>query len=248
MVEFVILDQTPPRYIQSEMKIIRDSRLWKKYLEELCRLRGKIYIEEGLYSKEILTSDGKFEEKWDPISMHTIAVDNGKVIGGLRVTLLSENGLYYDGEISYFLEKLNLEKHARTFYTMLHDFGKRGRKVIEISRLIVAEEYRRFRNPKSKVSLGLFAVTYSYYLESKVNDVFIIQGNKYKTGHIYKKMGFSQVEDIDEKKPLEPFFEFDDICSLMYVDISQASELFLKLINTMKHAYLNTTIIVKEDS
>lgn len=247
MVEFIILDPASPKFIQGGMKIIRDSRLWKKYLDELCILRGKVYIEEGLYSKEILTSDGRFEEKWDPVSMHIIAVDNSKVIGGVRVTLLSENGLYYDGEIENFLQKLNLEKHAQTFHAILHDLGNRGRKVIELSRLIVAEEYRRFRNPRSKVSLGLFTVAYSYYLESKVNDAFIIQGNKYKTGQIYQKLGFSQVEDIREKKPLDPFFEFDDICSLMYFDLSQPSKLFLKFTNSMKDAYLNATIIVNQD-
>lgn len=247
MVEFVILDQTPPKHLLEKMKIVRDSNLWRKYLDQLCILRGKVYVEEGLYSDDILTRDGKFEEEWDPISMHIIAVDNGKVVGGLRVTLISENGLYYDGEIEHFLKKLNLKKHARAFHIMLYDLGDRGRKVIEISRLIVAEEYRRFRNPKSMVSLGLFTITYSYFLQHNVSDVFIIQGNKYKTGRIYEKIGFSPLKDIDRKKPLQPFYEFDDICTLMYFDPSQPSDIFLKFINMMKETYLNTTIVVKGD-
>lgn len=248
MLEFVILDQTPPKYTQGNMKIIRDSSLWKKYLDELCILRGKVYIEEGLYSDDILTSDGKFEEKWDPISMHTIAVDNGKVIGGLRVTLLSENGLCYDGEIDYFLKKPNLEKHTRAFYAMLHNLSNSGKKIMEVSRLFVKEEYRRFRKPESNVGLGLIILTYSYFTDNKVDGVFIIQGNKYKTGRIYEKMGFVCLEDIDEKKPLEPFFEFDDICSLMYMDTSRISKLFLKFVDDMKREQLNITIICKKDS
>ena len=250
MLEFIILDQTPPKYIQDNMKIIRDSNLWKKYLDELCILRGKVYIEEGLYTNDILTSDGKFEEKWDHISIHAIALDNGKIIGGIRVTLLSENGLCYDGEVDYFLKKLNLKKHARTFNTMLNGLSNSGKKVVEISRLFVAEEYRRFRNPQSNVALGLFTLTYSYLSDHKVDAVFIIQGNKYKTSRIYEKIGFSCLEDIDGKKPLEPFFEFDDICSLMYIymDKSHISELFLKFVDEMKPIQLNTTIIGKKDS
>ena len=230
------------------MKVVKDPHLWQKYLDELCILRGRVYIDEGLYSDRILTEDGKFEEKWDSLSTHTIALDNGKVVGGVRVTLLSENGRFYDGEIDYFLKKLKLEKHARSFYAILHSLGNRKRKVIEVSRLIVAEEYRRFRNPKSKVSLGLFTTTYSYVLDNKVNDAFIIHGNKYKTGRIYEKIGFTPLQDIDDKKPLDPFFEFDDICTLMNFDLSQPSEIFLKFINDMREVYLNTTIITKKGS
>lgn len=246
MIEFLILDQTFPKNIQTNLKVIRDPDLWKKYLDELCRLRGRVYIEEGLYAKEILTADGRFEEKWDSASMHTIAMDDGKVVGALRITLLSEKGHYFDGEIEHFVKKLNLKKHGRAFHVMLHDFGSRGRKVIEISRLIIAEEYRRFRSPSSKISIGLFTLTYLYFLERQVNDVFIIQGNKYKTGRIYEKIGFTPLEDIDEKKPLEPFLEFDDICLLLYFDPKQASKLFMKFINEMREVYLNTTVVVKE--
>lgn len=247
MVQFIILDQTPPKHLQGKMKIITDPGLWKKYLDEICRLRGKIYVEEGLYSNNILTKNGKFEEKWDPISMHVIAVDDGKIVGGLRVTLLSENGTCYEAETEYLLQKLNLKKHAWAFHAMLDAFTKQSRKVIEITRLVVAEEYRRFRNAKSMVSIGLFTITYSYFVENKVTDVFIVQGNKYKTGHIYDKIGFSQVEDINGKLPLEPFYEYDDICSLMYFNPKNPSEIFLKFINRMNDTYLSSTIIAREE-
>ena len=130
---------------------------------------------------------------------------------------------------------------------MLHSFGNRKRKIVEVSRLIVAEEYRRFRDPNSIVSLGLFTLTYSYAFDSKVNDAFIIQGNKYKTGRIYERLGFSYLKDKETNKQLDPFFEFDDICSLMYIDLSEPSEMFLKFINDMKAVYLKAPIIVKEN-
>ena len=247
MVQFIILVQSPPKHIKRNSNIIENTQLWNKYLNQLCALRGMVYIEEGLYSEKILTADGKFEEKWDPISLHTIAIDGERVVGGVRVTLLSENGKYYDGEIDHFLKKLNLPKHADTFYSMLHSFGNRKRKIVEVSRLIVAEEYRRFRDPNSIVSLGLFTLTYSYALENKINDAFIIQGNKYKTGRIYERLGFSYLENKETKKPLEPFFEFDDICSLMYIDLSEPSKMFLKFIDDMKAVYSKTPIIIKEN-
>ncbi len=246
MVQFIILDQLPPNNIKSNLNIIQNTQLWNKYLDELCALRGRVYIEEGLYSQKILTADGKFEEKWDPISLHTIAIDGENVVGGVRVTLLSENGNYYDGEIDHFLKKLSLPKHADTFYSMLHNLGNKKRKIVEVSRLIVAEEYRRFRDPNSIVSLGLFTLTYSYAFENRINDAFIIQGNKYKTGRIYERLGFSYLQNRETNKPLEPFFEFDDICSLMYIDLSEPSDMFFKFINDMKHVYLKTPIIVKE--
>jgi len=247
MVQFLILSQSPPKQIKNNLKVLFEPNQWKRYLDELCILRGKVYIEEGLYSEKILTAEGKFEEKWDPFSMHTIAIDEGNVVGGVRVTLLSENGKYYDGEIDHFLKKLNLPKHADTFYSMLHSLGNRRRKIVEVSRLIVAEEYRRFRNPNSIVSLGLFTLTYSFAFDNKINDAFIIQGNKYKTGRIYERLGFSYLEDKETKKPLKPFFEFDDICSLMYIDLNEASQMFLKFINDMKTVYLKTPIIAKKE-
>ncbi|MFC1698585.1 GNAT family N-acyltransferase [Candidatus Omnitrophota bacterium] len=228
------------------MNVVVDPGLWNKYLDQLCKLRGKVYVDEGLYSKEILSKEGRFEEKWDPVSMHTIAVDNGRVIGGLRVSILSENGIYFDGETEYIFKKLNLKKHLRALDVMLDDFTKRKRKVIEISRLVVAEEYRRFRNVKSKVGAGLFTVTYSYFFQEGVNEVLIIQGNKYKTGRIYEKMGFTKVHDVDEKTPLEPFYEFNDICTFMHFDPSQPSQILTKFIEGMKDVYLNSTIIVKQ--
>lgn len=243
MFEYLILDQPDSKIVRDAAQIIQDNDLWDRYLRDICLLRGKVYINEGLYTGEILTQDGQFKEEWDTNSVHFAVLDNGKVVGSVRLTFLQQGETIRSAEISNFLKKFNLQKHANTFNYLLSDLSKRGRKVIEASRLIVEEEYRRFKNIHSQVSLVLFTMIYSYAMENGVNDGFIIQGNKYRTSDIYERMGFRIARDIETNITLEPFFDADDICQLMHLEYECVTQLYLRYIKKFKPIYDKAKII-----
>jgi len=243
MFEYLILDQPDSKIVRDAAQVIQDNDLWDRHLRDICLLRGKVYINEGLYTGEILTGDGQFKEEWDTDSVHFAVLDNGKVVGSVRLTFLQQGETIRSAEISNFLKKFNLQKHTDTFNYLLSNLSKRGRKVIEASRLIVEEEYRRFKNIHSQVSMVLFAMIYSYAIENGVNDGFIIQGNKYRTSDIYERMGFRIVRDIEANITLEPFFDADDICQLMHLEYECVTQLYLRYIKKFKSIYHKAKII-----
>jgi hypothetical protein len=206
-------------------------------------LRGRIYIDEGLYAKEILSQDGQFKEPWDTESVHIAALDNGKVVGSVRITFVNREKTIKSFEITKILNKFKLYRHVSAFNCLLSDLSKRGRRVTEVSRLIVQEEYRRYRNIHSEVSGALIAMCYLYGLENGVDDAFVIQGNKYRTSDIYTRMGFIRVKDIKTNINLVPFFDGDDICQLMHLRLEYPSPFFMKLMKIFKPPYDKAKII-----
>ena len=243
MIEYIILDQPASRIMRKAPQIVEDSDLWEGYLRDMRLLRGKIYIDEGLYAKRILSQDGQFKEPWDDESVHIVALDEGKIIGAVRITFLQRGETVRNAEISVSLKKLNLHRHIDAFNCLLSDLNQRGRKLSEVSRLIVQEEYRRYRDIHSEVSATLITMCYLYGLDNGVNDCFVIQGNKYKTSDIYARMGFIRIKDVKTDIDLVPFFDGDDICQLMHLRLEYPTLFFRKLMKTFKAEYDKAKII-----
>lgn len=243
MIEYLILDQPYSKVARNGAQIVQDNDLWDRYLRDMRLLRGRVYIDEGLYAKEILSQDGQFKEPWDTESIHIVALDNGKVIGAVRITFLNREKTIKSFEITNILNKFKLHRHVNLYNYLLSDLSKRGRKATEVSRLIVQEEYRRYRNIHSEVSATLITMCFIYGLENGVNDAFVIQGNKYRTSDIYTRMGFIRVKDIKSNIDLVPFFDGDDICQLMHLRLEYPTPFFIKLMKIFKPSYDKAKII-----
>ncbi|MCM8773600.1 MAG: GNAT family N-acetyltransferase [Candidatus Omnitrophica bacterium] len=247
MIEYLILEQKELELIRESSQIVCDNDLWEHCLKEICLLRGKVYREEGLYDESVLTKDGELREDCDRYSIHISALDNGKVVGAVRITPLRQGEELKNIEINYFFKKFNLPRHAHTFNYLLNQLFINNKKVAEVSRLVVDEEYRRFRNVHSQVGIVLITMCYSWGLENQISDAFIVQGNKYCTSDIYERLGFRIVRDIETKIPLEPFFDGSDICQLMHLNLNNPTALFIKFVDKFKPIYQSAKIVKHTD-
>ncbi len=101
-----------------------------KLLDEVYRLRFQVYAKECHFIKEEDYPEGKENDKFDPYSIHFVALDDeGVVAGALRLVLDSPFGF-------------PLEEHYRGNLTL--DNKEFSRKHLgEISRLVISKSYRR---------------------------------------------------------------------------------------------------------
>ena len=91
-------------------------------LQAIFRLRYKSYLRKGYIPSN---PDGIMLDEWDELSTttHFVAMENGQVIGAVRVVIDSTKGLPMD----------------RVFPEVINQLRKRGRKLAEASTLVVAE-------------------------------------------------------------------------------------------------------------
>lgn len=143
-------------------------------LDELHRLRYQVYIEEYKYIDKNLSENGREKDIWDPFSVHFVIRDLEKEIAAtVRLILDSPNGF-------------PIEKH---FNIDINVNSYQKKKLAEISRLIVAKEFRRHH-----LMLVLIKGMYLYVKKHNIQNIFSVMDERLlpvliKIGVPFKKIG-----------------------------------------------------------
>lgn len=127
-------------------------------LDELFRLRYQVYIEEYHYIDKTHSENGRERDVWDPHSVHFIIRDlQNRLVASVRLILDSEDKFPIE---EHFELDINLDKFPRT-------------ELAEISRLIVAKEYRRHH-----LMLVLIKGIYLYVKKHNIQNIFSVMDDK----------------------------------------------------------------------
>jgi N-acyl-L-homoserine lactone synthetase len=163
-------------------------------------LRTRIYKEVGFISKE----KSKDYSTYDNKAIHFLALDDGKVIGYIR--LLFEMPLLdlYEKEVTIIKTKNNFIKSA------------------EISRFVVDRGYRidekEIEEYEKFVSFLLFKKVYEYIFKNNIDSVFIVVHPKYKERYErfyhFKQFGEEKLYNAVEGNP----------AVLLYQNVLKAAE------------------------
>lgn len=245
--EEVILVQ-PEAKLARNLRIIEDNKLWQSYLKQACRLRGEIFTTEGLLNIENLTEDGLETDDYDNLATHFLAVEDGEIVGTLRLvesSYLDEHSKHLP--LQTLFPKLGLQKYEIALNYFLAELNQKNRRIAECSRLAIKEEYRRFRNIHSKVAISLITSVAQFCSENQIDDMIITSGTKYKTSAIYKGIGFNPISDPKNRCPLEPFYykKFNDYSELMHCPIKRGIKNLSKFMEKLKSVYQRAKFIKK---
>jgi len=247
LMEQVILAQ-PEGIFTRNSSIIEDDSLWWSYLREVCRLRGDIFFTEGLLDKEDLTKDGRETDVYDKLATHFLAIENEKVVGTVRmVDSLSLDKNLKEMPSQILFPKLGLQKYETALQYLLAELVKKNRRVVECSRLVIEEAYRRFRNVHSQVAISLMTSVAWFCSENHIDDMIITSGSKYKTSTIYKRIGFNPIFDFNDRCPLEPFYykRFNDYSELMHCPVKEGIKNLSGFMDRLRPVYQRAKIIKK---
>lgn len=245
--EQVILVQ-PEVIFTRNPRIIEDNSLWWSYLKEVCRLRGDIFFTEGLLDKEDLTRDGCETDVYDKLATHFLAIENEKVVGTVRmVDSLSLDKNLKEIPSQILFQKLGLQKYETALQYLLAELKQKNRRVVECSRLVIDEAYRRFRNVHSQVAISLITSIAWFCSENHIDDMIITSGSKYKTSTIYKRIGFNPIFDFNDRCPLEPFYykRFNDYSELMHCPVKEGIKNLSGFMDRLRPVYQRAKIIKK---
>jgi len=245
--EQVILAQHETIFAENS-SIIEDNSLWWSYLREVCRLRGDIFFTEGLLDKEDLTKDGRETDVYDKMATHFLAIENEKVVGTVRmVDSLSLDKNLKEMPSQILFQKLGLQKYETALQYLLAELKQKNRRVVECSRLVIDEAYRRFRNVHSQVAISLITSIAWFCSENHIDDMIITSGSKYKTSTIYKRIGFNPIFDFNDYCPLGPFYyeKFNDYSELMHCPVKKGIKNLSGFMDRLKPVYQGAKIIKK---
>lgn len=222
-----------------------DSGLWNEWMERACRARAKVFLDEGLIKPNALTQDGRLTDRFDPLSVHFLSCDGDQVVGCMRMLHLNVNGSLREGYLEHVFRSLKLDHHREIYDKALHKslHGRQG--IVEFSRLAVDENYRLFRNIRSRVALSLLAAGHFYITDNKVKHLFITRGNKYQTKNIYERMGF-QIMMNSNGKPLEPFWKHGDMNDLMHMALEDFTDFFMRMAKPVFEEYRAAEVILPD--
>ena len=247
LMEQVILAQ-PEGIFTGNSRIIEDDSLWWSYLKEVCRLRGDIFFTEGLLDKEDLTKDGRETDVYDKLATHFLAIENEKVVGTVRmVDAISLDKNLKEMPSQILFQKLGLQKYETALQHLLAELKQKNRRVVECSRLVIDEAYRRFRNVHSQVAVSLMTSVAWFCSENHMDDMIITSGRKYKTSTIYKRIGFNPVFDFNDHRPLELFYykRFNDYSELMHCPAKEGMKNLSGFMDRLRPVYQRAKIIKK---
>lgn len=245
--EQVILIQ-PEVIFTGNSRIIEDNSLWWSYLKEACRLRGEVFHTEGLLDGKNLTKDGRETDEYDELGTHFLAIENEKVVGTVRMTeLLSLDKDLKEMPSQILFQKLGLQKHETALQYLVAELKQKNRRVVECSRLVIDEAYRRFRNVHSQVAISLITSVAWFCSENHIDDMIITSGAKYKTSTIYKRIGFNPIFDFNDRRPLEPFYyeKFNDYSELMHCPVKKGIKNLSGFMDKLRPVYQRAKIIRK---
>ncbi|MEK7570510.1 MAG: GNAT family N-acyltransferase [Patescibacteria group bacterium] len=143
-------------------------------LDELHRLRYQVYIEEYKYIDKNLSENGREKDNWDSFSVHFVIRDLKKEIAAtVRLILDSPNGFPIE---KHFNIDINVNNYQRN-------------ESAEISRLIVAKEFRRHH-----LMLVLIKGIFLYVKKHNIKNIFSVMDERLlpvvlKIGIPFKKIG-----------------------------------------------------------
>ncbi|MFA5856229.1 MAG: GNAT family N-acyltransferase [Candidatus Pacearchaeota archaeon] len=161
-------------YKKEKIRIIqgKKSSIPKEYFIEMLKLRHEIYRKVGFIKKNKSLT---YTDSYDDDAFHIIAIDNNKVIGSLSII---SNNLPLELIFKKEKEELVNRYHAK--------------KVVEISRFVISEEYRigkdkdKMDDYNKFVSLKLIKFAYRYILKKRINLILITVHPKFKKRYIDK--------------------------------------------------------------
>ncbi len=150
----------------------------KGILKQVFRLRYRVYLEEGF----LVANKSKIDkDKYDKKAYHVIALDNGKVVGCLRI-------LNRDlACIKIFKKEIRLIKKK-----------KKWKRVVELSRFVIDEDYRINKKQKRNqynivVAFELIKQAYKFIFYNKIQGVFVVVNprhvKRYKKYYRFKQYG-----------------------------------------------------------
>jgi N-acyl-L-homoserine lactone synthetase len=180
-------------------------------LDQVYRLRFKIYCEELGFLSVSEYPEKKEKDIWDNRSITIVAKMGSKVVGALRIIDASSDGIPSD---KYF----PLNNYIPTFS-----------KYAEISRFIIEKEFR-----KGFVGIGLIRELIIYGIEHNY-DYYIITNSVIHENR-YKKLGFYKVS----KPYVYPLIN-DKYLAITMINNLKASEVAMKEIQPVMYELIKTS-------
>lgn len=239
---YIILDQktnTLPEY-----NVILSTSAWGDYLKKACKLRARIFLDEGMIPKEEISQDGVLVDHFDEISSHFLCFDKYSIVGAVRAKVLTKNFFDIESCIIDNFEEFGYKHHLKVLKEEYKRLMDQKMNIIEYSKLIVDEDYRLFKCPESTVAISLLSFTRFFYERNNGNVMFIGRGNKYQTKGIYQKMGYDFFIDPETGEIMQPFWKFGDMNDLM---VNKGfSSLFIRVSEKFKNNFNNAITMLKK--
>lgn len=238
---YIILEQKTN--ILPEYNVIRSTAAWVDYMKTACKLRGKIFLDEGLVPEDKISPDGLLIDRFDEISTHFLCFDGNKLIGAMRGKILSKNFFEIESCLLESFEEFKCRHHYKMLHNTYQNLINEDKKILEYSKLIVDENYRLFRNPESTVALSFFSFSRFYFGRNKAYEQFITRGNKYQTKGVYHKIGYKFFKD-DKGDTLPSFWKYGDMNDLMRCN--KFSNLLIRISEKFRDKFEHSITIIKK--
>jgi N-acyl amino acid synthase of PEP-CTERM/exosortase system len=187
-----------------------------EHLDEIFRLRYKVYCHECKFLDPQKYPQEKEEDKYDPNSVHFFASDDIGIIGTARIILNSKEGF-------------PLESHCKNKLAIKKELLPDPKSTAEISRLVISKEYRRRQEDGSYYSpdyndvaqtnneqeqlkrlkpmaFGLYRELYQECKRRNISHLYALMEKSlffllYLHGFAFKPIG----EEIDVYGPVKPY-------------------------------------------
>lgn len=239
---YVILDQKTN--MLPEFNVIRSTAAWVDYMKQSCKLRARIFFDEGMVPEDQISSDGLFIDRFDELSTHFLCFDRQKLVGAIRLKILSKNFFEIESCILESFEEFGYRHHHKVIKDYYRELINEEKKILEYSKLIVEEDYRLFKNPESTIALSLFSFSRFFVERNKIDEQVLSRGNKYQTKKVYHKLGFEFLKDKETGENLKPFWKYGDENDIMIC--SKYSKLFMRISEKFQSLFNNSITIIKK--